>query len=128
MKIINSMSVIKKFFEENLMYLIDDGYIIKVDYNPSIDVLEKHFIVKILLPTYPGAHHSSKPINYDDIKYDLIPFYSLLVDNFDVKSAIAVTKFPESASSKSEGVDISDMNIDQKFDTEIRFIEIELTV
>jgi hypothetical protein len=26
MKIINSMSVIKKFFEENLMYLIDDGY------------------------------------------------------------------------------------------------------
>jgi hypothetical protein len=59
MKIINSMSVIKKFFEENLMYLIDDGYIIK-DYNPSIDVLEKHFIVKILLPTYPGAHHSSK--------------------------------------------------------------------
>jgi hypothetical protein len=126
------MSVIKKFFEENLMYLIDDGYIIKVDYShlwshPSIDVLEKHFIVKILLTTYPGAHHSSKPIKYDDIKYDLIPFYSLLVDNFDVKSAIAVTKFPESASSKSEGVDISDMNIDQKFDTEIRFIEIKLS-
>jgi hypothetical protein len=40
MKIINSMSVIKRNFEENLMYLIDDGYIIKVDYNPSIDVLE----------------------------------------------------------------------------------------
>jgi hypothetical protein len=39
------------------------------------------------------------------IKYDLIPFYSLLVDNFEVK--VAVTKFPESASSKSEGVDIS---------------------
>jgi hypothetical protein len=47
--------------------------VILVDYNPSIDVLEKHFIVKILLPTL-FTSSVVKPINYDDIKYDLIPF------------------------------------------------------
>jgi hypothetical protein len=46
---INSMSVIKNFRRKS--YVSYRWLYYKVDYNPSIDVLEKHFIVKILLPT-----------------------------------------------------------------------------
>jgi hypothetical protein len=123
-KIINDVNNIKKFFEENLMYLIDVGYTILV--LPKIS--EGSFIITILLPSYPGAKHTSDTIKYDDIKYDIIPFYSLLVDKFDVISAILVTKFPHSAGVKGEGVNIENMDVDDKFDDKIRYIEIELKI
>jgi hypothetical protein len=118
-KIIDDVNNIRKFFEENLMYLMDVGYSIMVV--PKIS--EGSFIITILLPSYPGAKHSSVPIEYDDIKYDIIPFYSLLTDKFDVISAILVTKFPYSAGAKGEGVNIEGMDVDDTFDDKIRYIE-----
>ncbi len=88
----SSLSEIKKFSEENLAYLIDQGFLVKVGFHSSGNIMT-------MLLTKP-TNNINYRLYWDDIKDDFIPFLQVLFKKYNFSNYLSFNY----ARSESNGV------------------------
>lgn len=130
----NFKDELQKFCDDNLAYLIDDGYVFKLyDGQDSLYTHPKGLIEFIL---YKPNKNVSELFEFSDIKYDLIPFLISLNKTYEVvkyKSGYQVkfdnhtTKKPAIYNIESNDKDIGLCDLDEDFNiSKIEFIELQI--
>jgi len=125
MSVITGFRKVSDFCDEYLAFLKDEGFVTKVSRGDSNSVA----IINILKPAYYGAGiHNNKDYNWSEVKDDVIPFYEILKERFDVVVATAVTKFPGSASEEPSGIELDDLIESDITDKNIRYVYIKINL
>lgn len=122
MSVMAGFKKVRDFCDEYLAFLKDEGFKVEIGRGDN----NSEIIIKILKPQY---HESLNHINYNwsEVRDDVIPFYQILKEKFNVVVANAVTNYAKSASEIPSGIKLDGL-IDDLSDKIIHYVYIKVNL